>query len=302
VQHPLTRAVGFTGSREAGRALFNAAAARPVPIPVFAEMASLNPVFLLPGALRERAAAIAEGLKNSVTIGVGQFCTKPGLIFASEGEGLDQFRQALASLLASAAPATMLHRGICDAYHEGLAAAMATPEVTVLARTAAPSEPKPTQGEPVILETTVANFLRQPQLAEEVFGPFAILVVGKARADLLAAAGALEGQLTATIHGTPDELAEAAELVGLLNHKAGRLICNGFPTGVEVSHAMQHGGPYPATTDARFTSVGTAALFRFVRPVCYQNFPPALLPSELQDSNPSGLWRLVDGRRTNDSV
>lgn len=295
VRHPAARAVGFTGSREAGRALFDAAASRPEPIPVFAEMSSLNPVFVLPGSLRERAAQLAEGLRNSMTLGVGQFCTKPGLVFGVQSAGFDDFQKALAKSIAAVAPATMLHDGICAAYHSGLEKVSALAGVEILSRSATMAEPGKTHGEAVVLRTDLANFRRHPKLSEEVFGPCAVLVAVPSLEDLEAVARGLEGQLTATLHGTPEDFERARNLVRLLEQRAGRLVVNGFPTGVEVCHAMNHGGPYPATTDARFTSVGTAALFRFVRPVCYQDFPAALLPDALKEENPLRLRRLVDG-------
>ena len=296
VRHPFARAAGFTGSRAGGRSLFDAAAARPEPIPVFAEMSSLNPAFLLPGALRERAAKIAEGLKNSMTLGVGQFCTKPGLVFGLKSADLDHFRKTLAGLLEAVAPATMLHAGICESYHEGLERATAVTGVQLLARSKEPADSARTHGESVVAQTDVASFQKHPELAEEVFGPFALVITAGTMAELEEVARNLEGQLTATVHGTPDDLQKAGALLRLLERKAGRLIVNGFPTGVEVCPSMNHGGPYPATTDVRFTSVGTAALYRFVRPVCYQDFPATQLPDALKDGNPLGLWRLVNGQ------
>lgn len=295
VKHPHTRAVGFTGSREAGRALFDVAAARPDPIPVFAEMSSLNPVFLLPGAVRERGAKIAEGLKTSMTLGVGQFCTKPGLVFGLGSDAFKEFQNTLARLLQDVAPATMLHEGICAAYHDGMRKASAVPGTYLLACSAAPADARKTQGEAVAIATDLDTFRKHPELAEEVFGPFAVLISAGSMAELEQAARELEGQLTAAVHGTPEDLKEAAGLLRLLERKAGRLIINGFPTGVEVCPSMNHGGPYPATTDVRFTSVGTAALFRFVRPICYQDFPPEQLPAALRDGNPLGIRRMVNG-------
>jgi NADP-dependent aldehyde dehydrogenase len=296
VRHPLTRAVGFTGSRKAGRALFDAAAARPEPIPVFAEMSSINPLFILPGALRERPSQIAEGLRASMTFGVGQLCTKPGLVFCARGAGFDQFQEVLARSLDAVAPATMLHAGICQSYRQGLAHASATPGLELLGRSKAPAVSKQTQAQAVVMHTDLANFLNHPEMAAEIFGPFALIISAPALEQLEAAARTLEGQLTATVHGTPEDLAQAQPLLRLLERKAGRLILNGFPTGVEVCPSMHHGGPYPSTTDVRFTSVGTAALYRFVRPLCYQDFPPALLPDALKDDNPLHIWRLVDGK------
>ncbi len=298
VRHPSARAVGFTGSRKAGRALFDAAAARREPIPVFAEMSSLNPVFILPGALGERASQIAEGLRASMTLGVGQFCTKPGLVFGVRSAGFDQFQEVLARSLEAVRPATMLHAGICQSYHQGLAQVSAAAGTELLARSQEPADAKQTQGEAVVMRTDLASFLNHPELAGEVFGPFALLISAPALEELQAAARSLEGQLTATVHGTPEDLTQAQPLLRLLERKAGRLIVNGFPTGVEVCPAMHHGGPYPSTTDVRFTSVGTAALYRFVRPICYQDFPGALLPDALKDENPLRIWRRVNGELT----
>jgi NADP-dependent aldehyde dehydrogenase len=302
VKQPFTRAVGFTGSRFAGRSLFNAAMGRPDPIPVFAEMSSLNPLFILPGALKERGAQIAEGLKNSVTMGVGQFCTKPGLVFGLGSPDFESFAETLAKAIRAAAPGTMLHPGISKAFCEGVDVMEQIPGVVALATSETAPQIEKTQGEPTVFATDAENFLRHRALHEEVFGPYTLLVDAKSFADLLHIAHHLEGQLTATIHGTPEDLANAADLLAVLERKAGRLLINGFPTGVEVSPAMNHGGPYPATTDERFTSVGTAAIKRFARPICYQAFPADALPVELADSNPRGLMRLVNGQLTRDAV
>ena len=302
VRHPLTRAAGFTGSRTAGRALFDAANARPEPIPVFAEMSSLNPVFILPGALRERGAQIAEGLKNSVTLGVGQFCTKPGLVFAIGGADLDAFTGAFERAIQSSVPATMLHPGICRSFHEGLDAIARVPGVVALATSDVEPDPAKTHGEATVFVTDSEDFLKHRELHEEVFGPYALLVDAQNSDDLLRVALALEGQLTATLHGTAEDLAAAADIIAVLERKAGRLVVNAFPTGVEVCPAMNHGGPYPATTDVRYTSVGTAAIQRWARPVCYQGFPAAALPPELLDGNPRGLMRLLNGQLTRDAL
>jgi NADP-dependent aldehyde dehydrogenase len=296
VRHPKARAVGFTGSRAAGRSLFDAAASRPEPIPVFAEMSSLNPVFLLPRALQERTTTIAEGLRGSMTLGVGQFCTKPGLVFGMASSALDQFQQSLAQSLEAVAPASMLHAGICESYHKGVERASGVHGVQPLGRSQTKAEPAKTQAEAVLLRTDTANFLKHPELAEEVFGPFALIISAQSMQELEKIAHGLEGQLTATVHGTPEDLAAAGPLLKILEQKAGRLIVNSFPTGVEVCPSMNHGGPYPATTDVRFTSVGTAALYRFVRPVCYQDFPEDLLPPPLKEGNPLRLHRIVDGK------
>jgi NADP-dependent aldehyde dehydrogenase len=219
------------------------------------------------------------------------------LIFGLQNAEFDQFQQALARALEAVAPATMLHAGICDAYHEGSRRAAAASGVSLLARSAAAAQSATTHGEAMILRTDLETFRKKPELAAEVFGPFAILISARTLAEFEEVARSLEGQLTATVHGTVEDLSQAGGLLRLLEQKAGRLIMNGFPTGVEVCPSMHHGGPFPATTDARFTSVGTAALYRFVRPLCYQDFPAALLPEALRDANPLRLWRMVDGER-----
>lgn len=301
VKHPLTKAVGFTGSLRAGRALFDAAAQRPDPIPVYAEMGSINPVFILPGALRERADALAEGLKGSVTLGVGQFCTCPGLAVGLRDENFMRFAGKLGELIAGAAPAPMLYPGIAQAYAAGVTRLSALDGVQSFTANAAPNAAKNEAGA-ALFSTDAATFLQQHDLSEELFGPSTVVVGCTDRAELEAIARKLEGHLTATIHGTADDLAEYHWLVDILATKAGRLIFNGYPTGVEVCPSMQHGGPYPATTDARTTSVGTAAIERFARPVAYQNFPQEALPAELQNSNPRGIWRLVDNQLTKDAL
>lgn len=302
VQCPKTRAVGFTGSHRGGRALLDAAGARKEPIPVFAEMSSLNPVFLLPGALRERGGQIAQGLKHSLTMGVGQFCTKPGLVFVVRGEGFELFRDELAQGVQGAACGTMLHAGVSGAYASALARVSSREGVRMLAGAQDAAAGKPTQGRPVVFEVNSDTFGAEPLLREEMFGPAGVLVDAKDLADLRRLAEQLDGQLTATIHATEEDLELARPLIEILERKAGRVLLNGFPTGVEVCHAMQHGGPYPAASDSRFTSVGTAALRRWVRPVCYQNFPAQVLPPELQNENPLGLMRLLNGQYSRESV
>ena len=295
VRHPLARALGFTGSLRAGRALFDAAAARQEPIPVFAEMGSLNPVFLLPGALHEHADQLAAGLKTSFTMGVGQMCTKPGLVFALGGPDFDAFASKFRTQLQSTACGTMLHRGICDSYYAGIERVRSLKGVLVLGESDADADLSKTQAEPVAFTTDVENFLLHRELQEEIFGPFTLLVAARSVAELEAAARSLAGQLTSSLHGTPDDLAAFRDLAGIIGRKAGRVVLNGFPTGVEVCPSMQHGGPYPATTDSRSTSVGTAAILRWVRPVCLQNFPTSELPPELQDDNPRKILRTVNG-------
>ena len=302
VQHPSTKAVGFTGSLAGGRALFDLAAARPEPIPVYAEMGSLNPVFILPRALEERGEAFAQGLCGSVTLGAGQFCTNPGLVLGLDGESMDKFISAAESSFSEAAPATMLNPGIRDAYESGLSTFEKTEGVALLAKSGTDSDPVKTQAGAHVWATDIDAFTSNPELSEEVFGPTTLVVRCKAKDELIRAANQLAGHLTATIHGTQEDLAEHMDLVEILERKVGRVIFNGFPTGVEVCHSMHHGGPYPATTDGRSTSVGTAAIFRFTRLVCFQSFPQAGLPDELKDANPAGVWRLVNGEHTNSAV
>lgn len=293
VKHPLVKAVGFTGSRSGGRALMDAAAARPEPIPVYAEMASINPVFLLPSALQTNAESIAAGLHNSVTLGVGQFCTCPGLVFADQGRATEALLQKLEGLMSATAPGTMLTPDIRASYEKGIEHFTQTTGVRRAANVA--SGNSNTQAGAALFVAGAETFLKEHALQEEVFGPSTIVVQCSSREQMIEAAKKLEGQLTATIHGTPEELAENRELISILETKAGRLVFNGFPTGVEVCHAMTHGGPYPSTSEGRTTSVGTRAAERFLRPVSYQNFPEAALPDELKETNPLGILRLIDG-------
>lgn len=298
VRHPLVKAVGFTGSRQGGRALMDAAAARREPIPVYAEMGSINPVFLLPGPLRQNAETIAAGLHASVTLGVGQFCTCPGLVLAPTGPDTDRFLAALQQRMENTPPGVMLTAELCAAFHAGVRRCLQIPGVQRLTSARAESDPAGTRAAATLLTTTAEVFLAHESLMEEVFGPSTLVILCRGFAQMLAVAESLEGQLTATLHATPEELIEHRDLVRALELKVGRLIFNGFPTGVEVCHAMVHGGPYPATSDGRSTSVGTRAILRFLRPVCYQNFPDAALPETLQEANPLGLFRIVDGQPT----
>jgi NADP-dependent aldehyde dehydrogenase len=298
VRHPATRAVGFTGSLSAGRALFDAAAARPEPIPLFAEMGSINPVFVLPGALAARGPEIAEAFAQSVTLGVGQFCTNPGVAVGLGGPALDQFVGETARRIGAAPAGTMLHGGIAERYRHGLDARRGMEGVRVAAESASGGSAVSA----AVMVTEARRFLEDVRLHEELFGPSTLVVACESPELLYDVARRLAGQLTVTLHATAEDMAQQGALVDILREKAGRLVVNGFPTGVEVSPAMQHGGPYPATTDPRFTSVGTAAILRFARPVCYQNFPAEWLPPELQDGNPRRIWRMVDGERTRDII
>ena len=300
VRHPLARAVAFTGSLRGGRALFDAAAARPEPIPVYAEMGSTNPVFILPGALAERGAALGAMLADSATLGTGQFCTKPGLLFAVEGPGFADLAGALAARIGAKPATRMLYPEIAARFRDGVGAVARAEGVERLAE--APAAAGDELGRPVAWQVSVDDFLRAPALRDEVFGPSTILVRARSVDELARAASALEGQLTASVHATAAELAGAAPQLAILERKVGRLVFGGVPTGVEVCAAMNHGGPYPASTDARTTSVGTAAIHRFARPLCWQDADAAVLPPELADRNVRGLWRLVDNRFTRDDV
>lgn len=302
VEHQLTCAVGFTGSLRGGRALFDAAAKRAVPIPVYAEMGSVNPVFILSNALRERGDAIAAGLHQSVTVGVGQFCTNPGVVVAQKSEALDGFLQGLAERIRGTAPATMLHAGICKAYSEGSKRLASLDGVRQLATSETPARAEHSQAAAALFTTSADALLRNHDISEEVFGPSTVVVQADTAEQLETIARRLDGHLTATLHGTPEDLKQHRSLVRVLETKVGRLLFNDFPTGVEVCPSMQHGGPYPATTDSRTTSVGAAAILRFVRPIAYQNFPQDALPAELRDDNPRRIWRLINNQLTRESV
>ena len=297
VKHPAVQAVSFTGSKSGGRALMNLAAARENPIPCFTEMSSVNPVFVLPGALANNAREKAKGLHGSFTLGAGQFCTKPGMVFIPDANGAEDFREELRSLTGSASSFTMLTGGIADAYHRSLTERHALG----ISSTAAATANSP-QTHAVLFESDLDTFRDNSLLQEEIFGPSTLLINWKSREDLLAAAEAMEGHLTATVLGTAEDLMASQDLIAILERKVGRLIFNAYPTGVEVSHAMVHGGPYPATSDSRYTSVGAQAIMRFVRPRCYQGFPQEALPEVLRDENPAGVYRLVNGALTKDPV
>jgi alpha-ketoglutaric semialdehyde dehydrogenase len=298
VIHPLIKAVGFTGSLAGGRALFDLAVKRDEPIPVYAEMGSVNPVFLLPGMLKDDAAGIAKSLVASNTAGVGQFCTNPGVILMIRGVDTDQFLSQYAASLAEAAGGSMLTDSIYNAYCKGVSQLASSASLTAIANGVGTD----TTATPHAFKVSGADFLKDKTLFEEHFGPVALHVVADSMDELLEIAEQIPGQLTTSIWANQNDVAGFKGLFDILEEKAGRLMINNVPTGVEVTHAMQHGGPYPATTDSRSTSVGSQAIYRFVRPVCYQNFPQQLLPAELQDSNPLKIWRKVDGELTKDAL
>ncbi|TWA86858.1 NADP-dependent aldehyde dehydrogenase [Azospirillum brasilense] len=293
VADPRIKAVGFTGSRRGGVALMEVAAKRPEPIPVYAEMSSINPVFLLPAALAARAEALGRGFVASLTLGAGQFCTNPGILLAVDGPDLDRFVAAAVEALGGSAAPTMLTPGIHAAFDAGVAALADNALVVTLARGL--DGDGPNQCRAALFATTADAFLDDPSLREEVFGSASLLIRCPDLESLRAVAERLDGQLTATLQMDAADAGAAAALLPTLERKAGRILANGWPTGVEVCHAMVHGGPFPATSDSRTTSVGTAAIERFLRPVCYQDIPAGLLPESLRDGNPLGLWRRVDG-------
>lgn len=294
VKHPLTSAVAFTGSLRGGRALFDAAAARPEPIPVYAEMGSVNPVFILPEAAAGRAEEIAEGFVRSLNTGVGQYCTSPGMVLGVAGPALEKFISAACRSASATAPAVMLHAGIQKAYDLGTERLSSIPGVK-LAGAGAPQERGQKAAVCKIFTCDAGLIARRPELWEEVFGPSSVICRCRNTAQMLAIARAMPGSLTATIHGTEAELRKHGGLLRALERKAGRIVFNGFPTGLEPCASLHHGGPYPAATHSFFTSVGTAAIYRYARPVCFQGFPNSSLPEELRETNPRRVRRLVDG-------
>ena len=297
VMNTYTKALAFTGSFNGGKALFDWGNQRKEPIPVFAEMGSVNPVFLMPEKLSQSAAEVAKMYAASITLSVGQFCTNPGLIIGIGNEALQSFKTTLAVEVEKIAPANMLHVGIAKAYHEKKQRVLALDEVSEITASVPESE---LEGSPSIAEVCAAAFLSNSLLHQEVFGPYSLIVNCKNQDEMLAVAQALEGQLTSTIIATDDEILHSRELIDAIREKCGRIILNGVPTGVEVCLSMQHGGPFPATTDSRFTAVGADGIRRFSRPVCYQNWSNALLPDELKDENPLKIWRTINDKLSNE--
>ncbi|MBS0467428.1 MAG: aldehyde dehydrogenase (NADP(+)) [Proteobacteria bacterium] len=294
VAHPAIKAVGFTGSRQGGLALLKIANARHEPIPVYAEMSSINPVFLMPSALEHRAEAIGKAFADSLTMGAGQFCTNPGLVIAVESPGLDAFIASAAATLQSKAAQTMLTPGIHGAYCAGVENVESIEGVRKVAQGDAPNA-QPNAAQAVLYATDAKRFLTTPQLESEMFGPASIVIRCTNLDEVIQVAERLEGQLTATLQLDAADYCDARRLLPVLERKAGRILANGFPTGVEVCHAMVHGGPFPSTSNAMYTSVGATAIDRFLRPVCYQDLPDALLPDALQQANLLGLRRMTDG-------
>ncbi len=300
VKHPIIKGVGFTGSIKGGRALYDLAAARPEPIPVFAEMGSINPVVLLPEALKKGAANWAKTYAGSITLGAGQFCTNPGLLLGIKSDDLNIFASVLADEIVKVQPTCMLHPNINGAYNTNKETALGQSDVEVLANYK--TTVKDNYAQQTVARVSGRSFLENPTLHQEVFGPYSILVECENEAQLEKIIDQLEGQLTGTIIGTPTELSEKSNIISALQNRVGRLIYNGVPTGVEVCPSMQHGGPYPATTDSRFTAVGVNAIKRWARPVSFQSWPNELLPDELKNENPLGLLRVVDGEKTDKAL
>jgi 2,5-dioxopentanoate dehydrogenase len=300
VTHPHTKAVGFTGSYAGGKQLFDWANQRKEPIPVFAEMGSVNPVFLLPEKLATDATGIATAYAGSITLGVGQFCTNPGLIIAIESDALKTFTHDLGKAIQKTQPAAMLHAGIVKAYKEKKGKALLQDDVHLVAESE--TVVKEDEGLPTVATASAETFLNNPLLHQEVFGPYSLIIRCKNETEMLAVAKQLEGQLTATLMATTNELKRNEELIEAVKNICGRLILNGVPTGVEVCLSMHHGGPFPSTTDSRFTSVGADGIKRFARPISLQNWDNELLPDELKNENPLGIWRRVNSELTKKPV
>ena len=296
VQHPKVKAVGFTGSIRGGRALFDLASKRDEPIPVLAEMGSVNPVLILPQALKNRAEDLAKTYSGSITLGTGQFCTNPGLIIGIKSEGLTNFVNTLAEEIVKVEPSCMLHPNIAGAYETNKTKALSQNKLKVLA--GYENEVKPNFARQVVTTVEGETFLSNPTLHHEVFGPYSLVVQCQNAAQLETIISNLEGQLTGTIISDDNEIETFTSTVNALQNRVGRIIFNGVPTGVEVCPSMHHGGPYPASTDSRFTAVGVDSIKRFVRPFSFQDWPKELLPDALKNENPLGISRLVNNIKT----
>ena len=294
VKHRFTKAVGFTGSFAGGKQLFDWANQRKEPIPVFAEMSSINPVFLFPEKLKQSSEEIAKLYAASITLGVGQFCTNPGLIIGIDNGDLQKFMASLSEEVKKSSAGEMLHEGIFKNYVQRRSNALSQNEVETMA--AAESNGGSNQGIPTLASASARAFINNPVLHQEVFGPYSIIIRCKNIDEMMEVARHIEGQLTATIMATGEDLKIHSDLIELIQNICGRFILNGVPTGVEVCLSMQHGGPFPATTDSRFTSVGADGIKRFARPLCYQNWPNELLPDELKNENPLQIWRTLNNK------
>lgn len=300
VLHPNTAGVGFTGSFSGGKALWEQANQREKPIPVFAEMSSINPVVFLPDTLQQNAGPLAKAYAASITLGMGQFCTNPGLLLAVQSKPLDNFLALLGTEIAQIVPQKMLHSGIYTSYNKGLNEALAQKGIEKIGEAAQ----LPAEGEafPTVAKVKGKEFLQNTHFREEVFGPYSLAVVCDNKEELMQVLTSLQGQLTTTVMATDVDIAIHKDVIDLQITLAGRVILNDVPTGVEVCASMVHGGPYPSTTDGRFTSVGTTAIKRWVRPVCFQGFKDSLLPDALKDGNPLNIWRIVNNEWKNGAV
>jgi NADP-dependent aldehyde dehydrogenase len=299
VKHPLTKAVGFTGSFIGGKAIYDMAQSRETPIPVFAEMGSTNPVLLLPEALRNAAEKIGKDYASSINLGVGQFCTNPGLLLGIEGEDLDRFTESIKEGIAQAKPFTMLHKGIKTNYDKLRNETIADESVRLESESTLEADLHKSEARPTVVSVLAANFLQNPTMHKEVFGPFSMLVKCANADELHQVVESVQGQLTSTLMAHGNDYTNFANTINILKEKAGRLVFNAVPTGVEVCPAMHHGGPFPATTDSRFSSVGADAIKRFARPISFQDCPVEILPEELKDENSLGIWRLLNNKWTN---
>jgi NADP-dependent aldehyde dehydrogenase len=289
----LIKAVAFTGSFKGGKSIYDVAAQRDEPIPVYAEMGSINPVFILPEILQQRGDEIAKNLAASNLLSAGQFCTNPGIIIANENADAENFQKSFAACISNASGEVMLTDSIYNSYQQNINKLSQSNVATL--NQAGNNAGKESAAAPNMFVTSVETFISTSDLHEEVFGPFSLHINAKDKNELMKIAESLKGQLTITIWGTENDISNFSELINYLELKAGRIIINGVPTGVEVTHAMMHGGPYPATTDSKFTSVGSTSIYRFTRPVCYQNFNDAFLPQELQNENPLNIVRMING-------
>ncbi|PUB34770.1 NADP-dependent aldehyde dehydrogenase [Elizabethkingia sp. YR214] len=293
VQHKEVKAVAFTGSFVGGKALLDLANQREEPIPVFAEMGSINPVFAFQNQLDSKAEELAKEYAISLTLGVGQFCTNPGVFIVQNGSGLERFKATLQNEIPNIVPVNMLHKGIFESFESNKKRVCSQSDIAIVSEVN--NDINQWEGRSIVIETTAASFIKNKILSEEVFGPFGIIVKCENREEILQIAKQLKGQLTATIAATNEDIRENIDIINVVKDKCGRLLFNGMPTGVEVVYAMQHGGPYPSTTDARFTSVGPDAVKRFLRPIAFQNWPDEFLPEELKNENPLQINRIVDG-------
>ena len=300
VQHPLIKAVAFTGSFKAGKSIYDVAAKREEPIPVYAEMGSINPVFILPEILNQKGDEIAKSLAASNLLSAGQFCTNPGVIIANENEDAENFQKSFAASISNANGEVMLTDSIYNSYQQNIKKLSQSNAVRPGKTTSIPD--KANAAEANMFITSAEKFIANLDLHEEVFGPYSLHINAGNKDELMKIAESLKGQLTITIWGTENDISNYSELVNYLELKAGRIIINGVPTGVEVTHAMMHGGPYPATTYSKFTSVGSTAIYRFTRPICYQNFNDKSLPEELRNENSINIVRMINGEYTKNKI